>query len=213
MSVGQLAVLAALNILGALTPGPDFVLIMRTATRSRRHAVAVTAGIETGVLVWMALTVLGAAAVLNAFPQLVGVIQVVGGGWVAYLGQSMVRSGWKDRLAPPMDLQASAATLGSLPRLYRHGLATNLSNPKIVLYLAAIIAPLLPASPSPALAGGVIALLFATSLITQMGVALLLSTVAVRRRMLRANPYIDLGAGVFFLVAGATLFIHGLGAL
>ncbi|AWB82441.1 lysine transporter LysE [Corynebacterium yudongzhengii] len=209
MSVGNLLLLAALNVVGALSPGPDIILITRTATRSRRHAVAVTAGIQTGVVFWCALTVLGAAALLTAFPEALEIVQLVGGGWLIYMGIRMLIGGWKDRTTRPVDLDEAEARLGRLRQAYLSGLATNLSNPKIVLFLSAMIAPLLPPQPTVWQAVVVVLVLSLSALAVQLSLALVVSTNAVRRRLLRAGPFIDIGAGLFFVVAGVTLAFNG----
>ncbi|MDP9806868.1 putative phage tail protein [Trueperella bonasi] len=42
---------------------------------------------------WCTLTVLGAAALLNAYPDVLGLVQVVGGAWLLYMGVGMIRGG------------------------------------------------------------------------------------------------------------------------
>lgn len=213
MTITSLLALIAINVVGVISPGPDIVLILRTATRSRRHALAVTLGIQIGVLMWCTLTVLGAAAVLHAFPQLVGVIQVVGGAWLMYMGYGLARSGWRERMAPPQDVEAAAEALGGLATSIRQGLLTNLSNPKIVLYLAAIVAPILPANPSALMAVAVVLTLSLSSFAVQMTIAYVVSTRRIRRTLLAASPFIDLGAGIFFLIASVVLIVRGIAVL
>lgn len=210
MNPGNLLALAALNIAGALAPGPDIILITRTATRSRPHAAAVVVGIQTGVLFWCILTVLGAAALLNAVPEAVDVVQIGGGSWLLYMGWRMLRGGIANRTSPPVDLESSQSQLGSLRKAYVQGLVTNLSNPKIVLFLSAMIAPLLPSEPTALQATVVVAVLALSALAVQLPLALIVSTHAVRRTLLRAGPFIDIGAGLFFLVAGAALVYAGI---
>ncbi|MDR7330022.1 LysE family translocator [Corynebacterium guangdongense] len=209
MSPADLVGLILLNLVGVASPGPDIVLILRTATRSRRHAVAVTLGIQVGVLFWCTLTVLGAAALLTAFPGVLGVVQILGGGWLLWLGYGMLRGGLVTRKYPPADIEDAEGGLGPVGRSFRLGLTTNLSNPKIVLFLAALIAPLLPPSPSVGTAVVAILALSWSSLALQLLIALVVSTKTVRRRLLRASAYIDIGAGVFFLAAGAVLIVRG----
>lgn len=206
---GDLAVILGLNLVGAAAPGPDIVLMTRTAVRSRRHAWAAVAGIQTGVLMWCTLTVFGAAALLNAFPQALTFIQIVGGAVLIYMGVSNVRSGLAERRNPPVDLADAERRLGTPKASYLRGLATNLANPKIVVALSAMIAPLLPPNPS-----------FATAVVVTLGMWLssfalfgvlvqTISTEVVRRKFLRAGPYIDIGAGVFFVAVGAVLIARG----
>ena len=209
MSPADLVGLILLNLVGVASPGPDIVLILRTATRSRRHAVAVTLGIQVGVLFWCSLTVLGAAALLTAFPGVLGMVQILGGGWLLYMGYGMLRGGLVTRKYPPADIEDAEGSLGPVGRSFRLGLTTNLSNPKIVLFLAALIAPLLPPSPSMGTALVAILALSWSSLALQLLIALVVSTKTVRRRLLRAAAYIDIGAGIFFLAAGAVLMVRG----
>src|SRR5699024_3297313 len=101
------------------------------------------------------------------------------------------------------------AQLGRMRHSFRTGLATNLSNPKIVLFLSALIAPMLPASPS---IGVAITLILAMSLSCYamfIFISFVVSTKAVRRKLLAAGPWIDIAAGSFFMIAGLALAITG----
>jgi len=210
ISPGDLAVILGLNLLGAAAPGPDIVLIAKTATKSRRHALATVCGIQTGVVLWCALTVFGAAALLNAFPGALTGVQIVGGVVLAWLGVRSVRAGVIERRNPPLSLEEAERRLGTLRASYARGLATNLANPKIVVALSAMIAPLLPPHPSLATAVVVTLAMWLSSFALFVALALGMSTDAVRRRFLRAGPYIDIGAGLFFIGVGAALLLRGL---
>ena len=210
MNPADLAAIVAVNVVGAASPGPDVVLLTRMATRSRKHAMSANLGIHGGVLMWTSLTVFGAAALLTAFPWLLELIQVLGGSWIVYMGISAVRQGWRDRLNPPLDLEEAVQRLGSVRSAFTTGVATNLSNPKIVLFLAALVAPLLPMSPTVGVALTVIAALWLSSFLLFVGYCTLVSTDRVRRKLFHAGPYIDMGAGTFFIIAGTLLIVRGL---
>lgn len=197
MNPADLAAIVLLNLAGAATPGPDLVLLTRLATRSRKHAIAATFGIYVGAFFWITLTVLGAAAVLNAFPWLLELVQAAGGAWIVFMGVTTARQGWRDRAHPPLDMAEAEGRLGSPRDSFFKGLTTNLSNPKIVLFLAALVALLLPPSPSISIAAIVIVSLRSTAFLLFLGFSLVVSTEKVRRKLLSAGPYIDLGAGAF----------------
>ncbi|GAB3945174.1 LysE family translocator [Corynebacterium tapiri] len=209
MSLASLFAIVMLNLVGAASPGPDVVLVTRMATRSRRHAIATSIGTHVGATVWVSLTVFGAAAILTTFPQALGIIQVVGGAWLMIMGQSTVRGGLMTRKYPPKDLAELEAQLGSPWRSFRRGLATNLSNPKIVIFLAALVAPALPPEPSVGTALLVIASLVFSSLLLFLTMSTLVSTRRVRQALLRSSWLIDVLAGTFFVIAGLVLIIHG----
>lgn len=213
MNLSQLGALALMNMMGVVTPGPDIFLITRFATRSRRHALAGTAGVLTGLLVWASLTVLGAATLLNAYPSLLGLIQVLGGAWILWMGQGMLRSGLKQLRTPNRILVDAEEVFGTIWQAYRQGVVTNLSNPKVVLYFAALIAPLLPPEPGPAAAVLVVGTVLVSAGLLFTFISLVISTRAMRSMFFRLGPGIDASAGVFFLIAGTVLMVLGAGAL
>ena len=192
------------------TPGPDLLLLTRMATRSRRHALASVTGISTGLVLWVSLTVFGAAALLIAYPVLESVIKLVGGVW---LGRGMIlaaRAQFRDRMNADIDVNT---IFGTPWKSYQQGLFTNLSNPKVVLYFAAIIAPLMPAHPTMGDAVLIVLSIVASTFLGFSTLAFLLSTKAMRKRFVSAGPYIDMGSGIFFVIAGASLAINGIATL
>lgn len=203
MSVAALASLILLNLVGAAAPGPDILLILRTATRSRRHAYAAVFGIGTGLIVWNVLTVAGAAVLLGKYPGIIHAVEGLGGSFLLYMGYRMASGAWRDRQAAvPRTLEE---TLGTPGHVYRLGALTNLSNPKAVLFFAAIVAPLLPAHPSVMEAGIVVVALWVPAMLLFLLVSTVVSTQAIRSRLLGIAVWIDLGAGLFFMAVGASL--------
>jgi len=213
VTLAQWVSLLALNLAGAASPGPDMILIMRLATRSRTHALAAALGIQLGVVMWTSLTVFGAAAILTAYPSVLAFVQLIGGIALIWMGRNMAMAGWRDRSTKPVDLADAALRLGSLKSAFKTGWLTNIANPKIVLFLAAIVAPLLPQSPSIGLSIAVIAALTLSAFLLFVVVAFFLSTKAVRRRVLAAGPWIDIASGVLFMVIGGSLAINGLATM
>ena len=111
-----------------------------------------------------------------------------------------------------MDEEEAAARLGSVGKVFRTGLATNLSNPKIVLFLAAMVAPLLPPHPPVWVSVALVLSLSLSSYLLFVFLSTVISTRAIRRRLLTAGPWIDIASGVFFVVAGCALVWAGIQA-
>ena len=133
MNWAGFAAMLGIHVVGMTSPGPDIFLILRMATRSRKHALAAVAGIVTGSTVWVTLTVVGVAAVLSTHPTLMGVIQLLGGAYLTYMGARMLLGAVRGirELNAGGSPAVGAAALGSLGGAFRQGLLTNLSNPKI----------------------------------------------------------------------------------
>lgn len=207
----NLAAMLGIHVAGMTTPGPDIFLVLRTATRSRRHALAAVAGIITGLMFWVTLTVVGVAAVLASVPALLGAIQLIGGLWIAYMAWGMLRGG----VTGVRELRAGAEppplekTLGTVAGAYRQGLLTNLSNPKVVLFMAAVLSRFMPVGAPFWVQLVYIAAILLASVLYFGTVAMLVSTDAMTRRMVRAGPWIDLVSGVVFAVVAVFLLVEG----
>src|SRR5699024_5560581 len=136
-------------------------------------------------------------------------IQLLGGGWIGYMGVQMLREARKQFKADArIDLKLEGI-LGTPWRSYRQGLLTNLANPKALLYFAAVIAPFLPPNPSLALSVELIAVLLFTAFVGFGLIAMAVGSKLLRTRMVKAGPYIDAVAGAFFVFAAIALMIAG----
>ncbi|MFH8658791.1 LysE family translocator [Streptomyces afghaniensis] len=127
-------------------PGADFTVVVRNALVSRRAGVACALGIAGGLLLHTALAVAGVAAVLAAVPALFRALQLLGGGYVLYLG---ARTLWS--LRRPRAVAAEAAGTGSsAARPLRQGFVTNALNPKAPITFLSLLPQFVPAG-TPAL--------------------------------------------------------------
>jgi threonine/homoserine/homoserine lactone efflux protein len=127
-------------------PGADFTVVVRNALVSRRAGVACALGIAGGLLLHTALAVAGVAAVLAAVPAMFRALQVLGGGYVLYLG---VRTLWSLR-RPRAVPSETTGTIASAARPLRQGFVTNALNPKAPITFLSLLPQFVPAG-SPAL--------------------------------------------------------------
>ncbi len=131
-------------ILGAMSPGPDFIVVTRSSlTGGRRAGIAAGFGIALGVFAWVVAIALGVAAVLTASAVAFTVVKLVGAGYLVFLGVKAwlaVRRGEYRDLGADADVEPLKAAAA-----FRQGLFTNLLNPKVAVYFLA----LLPSSSPP----------------------------------------------------------------
>lgn len=221
---------AYLGLLGAwvlaiAVPGPDTVQLLRLGARSRRSAVFAALGICTGNVLWPVVTMLGLAALIAAFPWILTALYLFGGCFLIYMGQGALRSGyadWRARAAlPAVSLSdatrapvtdggsrgSAAASLGDFAS-WRLGLATNLSNPKALLFFGSVFAQFIPVEASLLDRLLVLVLMTAVGLMWFCGFAL--AVAAGAEKIQRINPFIEMVAGVLFVVLGAFLAFEGM---
>jgi threonine/homoserine/homoserine lactone efflux protein len=138
-TLAVLAVCGAIAI-GAASPGPSFVMVMRTAlARSRSDGVAAAFGMGIGGVIFCTLALLGMRAVFAEAPWLYLGFKAAGGAYLLYLAFRM----WMGA-KQPFVAEASAASRPQIMKSFLLGLATQLSNPKTLVFYGSVFA-LLPA--------------------------------------------------------------------
>ncbi|WP_372665537.1 LysE family translocator [Amycolatopsis kentuckyensis] len=133
-------------ILGAMSPGPDFVVVTRSSlTGGRRAGIAAGAGISLGVFAWVVAIAFGVAAVLTASAVAFMVVKLAGAGYLVFLG---VKAWLAVRRGEYRDLGENTTKALNAGAAFRQGLFTNLLNPKVAVYFLALLPQFLPADGS-----------------------------------------------------------------
>lgn len=204
--VSLAALLGALT-LGAMSPGPSFVLVARIAiARSRSDGLAAALGMGIGGVIFAVLVVLGLHAALSNVPQLYLVLKVAGGIYLLYLGIRI----WQGAKEPLAIADPGERTTSSLSNSFLIALGTQLSNPKTAVFYGSIFAALLPQD-LPLLVAVVLlpALVFAIEAGWYAIVALALSAASPRAAYLRAKTAVDRSAGAVLGILGLKLVASG----
>lgn len=189
--------------IGAMSPGPSFVMVARTAASSNRpNGLSAAIGMGVGGLLFAIISLLGLQSLLFAVPMLYLVLKVAGGLYLAYLGIKIWR-GANQPLSTKSDGQQQIES--SLLRHFTLGLATQLSNPKTAIVYASVFAAFLPSEQSFQFSASVVALVFFVEAGWYSLVALLLSTEAPRKSYLRYKSWVDRAAGGVMIALGIKL--------
>jgi threonine/homoserine/homoserine lactone efflux protein len=133
-------------VLGAyVIPGPDFAVILRAATRGRRPGVAAALGAQTGLCLHVAIATAGLSLVLARSADALTVVRLAGAAYLFWLGARMV---WATRR--PRGTGARVHTGRAQPRtaeeepialraVFVQAFATNVLNPKAILFFASVL--------------------------------------------------------------------------
>lgn len=137
------AYLAAATAL-ALSPGPDTMFVLASsASGGTKAGVAATLGIGAGGLVHAALAAVGISALIATSPMAFDALRIAGAVYLIWIGVKALRSAFASHDNTPGPAQGEGTAVAS----FRRGLATNLMNPKVVVFYVAF----LPQFASPAL--------------------------------------------------------------
>lgn len=181
-------------------PGPDTFLLLRLGVRDRRAAVLAALGIMGGNFAWIAISVLGVTALIGAVPWLLPALQIGGSAVLVWLGVQSIRAGVRG-----LRTRGEATLGGEIRRPFLLGLTTNLANPKALIFFAALFTQVLPADASWAERGAIVAVLVAIGIAWFVGFALATSSRAFQRWFRRASAWIDIAAGVVFVLVAVAI--------
>jgi threonine/homoserine/homoserine lactone efflux protein len=192
-------------LIGAISPGPSFVFVVRTAVaQSRRDGLAAAFGMGVGAFFFGALALVGLRTLIAGGGWLFVGLKVLGGAYLLYLAVVIWRGA-----AHPIAVKGDGDGRGSnLPKSFGLGLATQLSNPKIVAVFGAVFAALLPAEPPLWLDLALPPLIFVQETAWYALVALAFSSAQPRALYLRARTWIDRAAGAVIGALGARLILE-----
>lgn len=192
--------------LGAMSPGPSFILVARTSVAvSRVDGLAAAVGMGIGGVFFSAIALLGLLAILTAVPLLYLALKFLGGTYLVYLGYRI----WRGARQP---LVLESASLQKHPtqawRSFVLGLVTQVSNPKTAVVYASVFASLLPHDIPPLSLVALPIMVFAIEAIWYSVVALALSSPLPRASYLASKAWIDRAAGAIMSLLGLKLIFE-----
>ncbi len=145
LTTAQVLTFGGVVALGAMSPGPDFAVVMRrSALGGRAHGTATAVGVAVGVLAWAIAAATGVAALIAAAALAFTLIKLVGAGYLVYLGVQALRSARRSREARSGPSLGPAAGPG-LWGPFRDGVLCNALNPKAAIFFVALLPQFLPA--------------------------------------------------------------------
>jgi len=131
-------------------PGPNTLLVMtHGAQHGLRRASATMAGCLSALVLMLAVSAAGLGVFLSAWPAMFDALRMIGAAYLVYLGIKAWRAS-ADAAAPNVD-ELSARPVRSRFSLFRNGFLVSSSNPKAIMFAAALlpqfIDPALPKLP------------------------------------------------------------------
>ncbi len=134
------SILGAL-LIGAISPGPSFVLVARTSIAvSRADGLYMAIGMGIGGVIFAVLVLAGLHAVLASVPWLYMTLKLFGGLYLMYLAIQIWRGAKESVVISSVEEDLPKTAMKS----FLLALFTQISNPKAVVIYGSIFAALLP---------------------------------------------------------------------
>jgi len=139
-----IATILATLLVGAIIPGPSFIIVARNAIGlSRRDGLATAMGMGVGGVCFSSLALIGLYSLLQSVEWLYAGLKIVGGAYLIYLALKI----WRGASIPLILDSVRSQMHGNVRKSFWVGLSTQLSNPKTAIYYGSIFAALLPQHP------------------------------------------------------------------
>lgn len=135
MDLTRLLAFAAIALLVIVIPGPSVLFIVsRAVSLGRRAALGTVVGNSLGEFVQVLVVALGMGQLLERSALAFTVVKLVGAVYLLYLGVMA----WRGRHSAARELVTAASPL-SRRRILRDGLVVGLTNPKSMVFFAAVL--------------------------------------------------------------------------
>lgn len=133
-------IVTIISTLGMLSPGPDFFMVLKNASRYQRKAAMMTAiGVTAGIATHMVYCVAGIAVVIATTPWLFNILKYVGAAYLIWIGIQA--------LLAPSDGKVNFSNVDkqqtSLKKAFLQGYLCNLLNPKATLFFLSVFTQVL----------------------------------------------------------------------
>lgn len=209
MSEQWLNIIPVLTVfsLAIVSPGPNFILVSKTALADSRRAGLYTAfGVAVGSGLFALAGMTGLLLLITSIPHFQTLMCFVGGGYLCWLGLNMLWH-WR-RVVKPADPQELSLRQGlTAVHAWRIGLLTNLTNPKAwAFYLSLFSLIMQPGTSTQAKILLNIAM-FLISFGWYALVVLLISDRRVQPRFLKAQPLIQALLGMMLVLLAGRILI------
>lgn len=238
MTLAALVSLLGVWVAMIVAPGPDVVQVIRVAPRSTRAGIMCALGICTGIVVWLTASLAGLSALIAARPSLLGLLQLVGGGFLLWMAYGSIRSGLMQRRSALNSARSTsqdsmenatqnsgsfdeehieqAVSTGDVEditagRAYKLGLLTNLSNPKALVFFGAVFAQFI--RPDMGLEWTVFIAIILTMVSVVWFSTFALIVRAAARFLTKYSAHLDIGSGLIFGALGCVMIYEGILAL
>lgn len=209
-----LLTLATVHLIALMSPGPDFALVVQSATRhGRKTGLYIALGLSVGIFIQSLLSITGVSYVVHQHPTMFAVLQFLGGSYLFYLGVGALTSVIATKGSNTPDISATRrepALLHNKRQAFSRGFATNILNPKALVFFVSLMSTLVPASMSISGKGFAVLIVWSLSLLWFSLLAWLLSTERLQKRLQSLGSYIDGLCGLLFLAIGGYIFYQSL---
>lgn len=124
-----------ISLLAAMSPGPDFAVVMKNSLfGSRRLGLVTAVGVGLGILLHVTYSLVGIGLLISQSIILFSIIKYIGALYLFYLAYQLLKQKKPEKVEESTEKQITPSPAAA----FWEGLLTNALNPKVTLFFLSI---------------------------------------------------------------------------
>lgn len=210
MDIDQLSTLfavAAVSLVAAISPGPDFFIVVRNSlSHSRRAGLFTALGVSLGLLIHLTYTLVGLAVLIVESPLAYNVLKYAGALYLGYLGVTSIIASFKGQATLEVSCASSRSPVSD-GSMIRQGFLTNALNPKAAVFFLSLFSQFISADTSVLLRLEYAFINWAVTLAWFLFLAYLITGQVLTSRLGRARVYVDRVMGTLLVLLSIRILV------
>lgn len=137
-ALSPLMTVTLVSLLGAISPGPDFFIVVKNSlSYSRKMGFLTTCGISVALLAHLSYSVIGLGVLIASSPLISYLLKYGGAGYLFYLGCKSLLASFKSQATLEFKYAGNVPMI-SRASAFKQGFLTNLLNPKCALFFVSL---------------------------------------------------------------------------
>ncbi len=199
------ALIFGIHMMAVMSPGPDFVMVLRNALQyNRKIAIFTALGISLGIAIHIFYSVAGIAYLLQKNTALFQIIKIAGAIYIIYIGYKTLKS------SPVQIQQVDTVASNSITNweALKIGFVTNVLNPKASLFFLSLFSMLIPPNLPWNILLGISLMLIVVTFLWFALVSVIFTHKKIVSYYEKYEPYILKIFGVILILLGLAIFFE-----
>ena len=202
--LGIFVTVAIAHFLALLSPGPDFILVVKSAIKNKgKNAIGVALGIALANAVYIGSCLIGVGSILAASVPVMIALKIIGGVFLIYLAVQALRA--RKSSYDNLDIVESKNNIASKSTFLKEfitGFMSGILNPKNLLFYLSLFTVVLSPEVGFAFKLGLGIWMTIIVFLWDLSIIFLLSTRKIRTKFTKAAYYIDKVTGAILGLIG-----------
>ncbi|MCW8945501.1 MAG: LysE family translocator [Sedimenticola sp.] len=204
--VGIFLTVALAHFLALLSPGPDFVIVVKSAMKNdSKKAIGVAAGIATANALYIILCLVGVGAILASSALVLIALKVIGGLFLIYLAIQALRAKKSDYVNLSIESVKVKCSDTTFTKEFITGFMSGILNPKNLLFYLSLFTVVLTNDVSFMFKVALGLWMTLVVFFWDVAIIFILSSNKVRKQFTKISYYIDKITGAILGTIGFTI--------